>query len=73
MFTGLLGSGYVMVVDNHQCNAANLNQSKPPVPVGAELGPVQSQLVITIFLNSESFQNKPCNKNMFHDYFSVYV
>ena len=36
-----------MVVGNgsHQCNAANLNEKKP-VPVGAELGPVQSQLVI---------------------------
>ena len=29
---------------NHQCNAANLNEKKT-VPVGAELGPVQSQLV----------------------------
>ena len=28
-FTGLLSSGYVMVVGNHQCNTANLNQSKP--------------------------------------------
>ena len=33
-----------MVIGNHQCNAANLNQSKP---VGAELGPVQSQLVLS--------------------------
>ena len=28
MFQRFLGSGYVMVVDNHQCNAANLYQSK---------------------------------------------
>ena len=29
-FTGLLGSGLLMAVANHQCNAANLNQSKAP-------------------------------------------
>ena len=28
-FTGLLGSGYLMVVGNHQSNAANFSQSKP--------------------------------------------
>ena len=28
-FTGLLGSGYAMVVGNYQYNAANLKQSKP--------------------------------------------
>ena len=32
-FTELLGSGYVMVGGNHQCNATNLNQSEPPVLV----------------------------------------
>ena len=29
-FTGLLGSGYVKVVGNYQCNAANLNQREKP-------------------------------------------
>ena len=42
-FTDLLSSGYVMVVGNSQCNAGNLKVN--PVPVGAELGPVQPQLV----------------------------
>ena len=28
-FTGLLGSGYEMLVGNHQSNVANLSQSKP--------------------------------------------
>ena len=47
-----------MVVGNHQCNTANINQNK------AELGPIQPQLVL-LFLDGvyESFRIQTFVKN----------
>ena len=43
-FTDLLGSGYVMLVGNHQCNAANLNQSEPQFQLELSLAPFSISL-----------------------------
>ena len=66
-FTDLLGSGYVMVVGNYQCNAANLNQSKAQFQLElslAQLSPslfslcLRSSMKIPNFYRTEGYQTQ---------------
>ena len=49
-FTGLKGSGYEMVVGNHQCNAASLNQSKAQFQLELSLAQFSPSLLKDIFV-----------------------
>ena len=48
-FTGLFGSGYVMVVGNHQFKIANLNQSKPQLQWELSLAQFSPSLLSNIY------------------------